>query len=127
MRKRAKERIDALGIRTIQDPEVAVESLSGGQRQAVAVARAAAFGSKVVVLDEPTAALGVRESAQVLELIRRLRAEGLGVVLISHNMPHVWEVADRIHVQRLGRRAAVITPQSHTMTDGVALMTGAAG
>ena len=69
----------------------------------------------------------MRESAQVLELIRRLRAEGLGVVLISHNMPHVWEVADRIHVQRLGWRAAVITPQSHTMTDGVALMTGAAG
>lgn len=127
MRARAKERIDALGIRTIQDPDVAVESLSGGQRQAVAVARAAAFGSKVVVLDEPTAALGVRESAQVLELIQRLRDEGLGVVLISHNMPHVWEVADRIHVQRLGRRAAVITPQSHTMTDGVALMTGASG
>lgn len=126
MRARAKDRIDALGIRTIQDPDVAVESLSGGQRQAVAVARAAAFGSKVVVLDEPTAALGVRESAQVLELIRRLRADGLGVVLISHNMPHVWEVSDRIHVQRLGRRAAIITPHSHTMTDGVALMTGAA-
>ena len=69
----------------------------------------------------------MREYAQVLELIQRLRAEGLGVVLISRNMPHVWEVADRIHVQRLGRRAAVITPQSHTMTDGVALMTGAAG
>lgn len=126
MRKRAKERIDELGIRTIQDPDVSVESLSGGQRQAVAVARAATFGSKVVVLDEPTAALGVRESAQVLELIKRLKADGLGVILISHNMPHVWEVADRIHVQRLGRRAAVITPESHSMTDGVALMTGAA-
>lgn len=127
MRQRAKERIDELGIRTIQDPDVSVESLSGGQRQAVAVARAATFGSKVVVLDEPTAALGVRESAQVLELIQRLRADGLGVILISHNMPHVWEVSDRIHVQRLGRRAAVITPKSHSMTDGVAFMTGAQG
>lgn len=125
MRNRAKERIDALGIRTIQDPEVSVEQLSGGQRQAVAVARAAAFGSRVVVLDEPTAALGVRESAQVLELIKKLKADGLGVILISHNMPHVWEVADRIHVQRLGRRAGVITPESHNMTDGVAVMTGA--
>lgn len=126
MRARAKERIDALGIRTIQDMDVAVENLSGGQRQAVAVARAAAFGSRVVVLDEPTAALGVRESAMVLDLIKRLRADGLGIILISHSMPHVWEVADRIQVQRLGRRAAVITPQSHTMTEGVALMTGAA-
>ena len=126
MRAAAKERIDALGIRTIQDPDVAVENLSGGQRQAVAVARAAAFGSRVVILDEPTAALGVRESAQVLELIQRLRDDGLGIILISHNMPHVWEVADRIQVQRLGRRAAVITPRSHSMTDGVALMTGAA-
>ncbi|MFD4422196.1 ATP-binding cassette domain-containing protein [Agromyces sp. NPDC058484] len=126
MRATAKERIDALGIRTIQDPDVAVENLSGGQRQAVAVARAAAFGSRVVILDEPTAALGVRESGQVLELIQRLRDEGLGIILISHNMPHVWEVADRIQVQRLGRRAGVITPRSHTMTDGVALMTGAA-
>lgn len=126
MRMRAKERIDALGIRTIQDMDAAVEKLSGGQRQAVAVARAAAFGSKVVVLDEPTAALGVRESGQVLELIERLRSDGLGVILISHNMPHVWDVADRIQIQRLGRCAAVVTPQSHTMTDGVALMTGAA-
>lgn len=69
--------------------------------------------------------VGVRESGQVLDLIQRLRDEGLGIILISHNMPHVWEVADRIQVQRLGRCAAVITPQSHSMTDGVALMTGA--
>ena len=114
-----------LGISTIQNMAVAVESLSGGQRQAVAVARAAAFGSKVVVLDEPTAALGVKESGQVLRLVEQLRERGLGVILISHNMPHVWEVADRIHVQRLGRCAGVITPQSHSMTDGVAIMTGA--
>jgi fructose transport system ATP-binding protein len=104
---------------------VSVESLSGGQRQAVAVARAAAFGSKVVVLDEPTAALGVRESGQVLRLIEQLRERGLAVILVSHNMPQVWEIADRIHVQRLGRCAGVITPSSHSMTDGVAIMTGA--
>ena len=103
----------------------AVETLSGGQRQAVAVARAAAFGSKVVVLDEPTAALGVKESGMVLEMIKQLRDGGLSIILISHNMPHVWEVADRIHIQRLGGLAGVITPQSHDMGEGVAIMTGA--
>ncbi len=125
MRAEARERLQALGISTLQDVTVPVEKLSGGQRQAVAVARAAAFGSRVVVLDEPTAALGVRESNQVLELIRNLRENGIPVILISHNMPHVFDVADRIHVQRLGRRAATITPQSHSMTDAVAIMTGA--
>ena len=125
MKQRAESSVQDLGIQTIQNMGVAVESLSGGQRQAVAVARAAAFGSKVVVLDEPTAALGVKESAQVLRLVEQLRERDLGVILISHNMPHVWEVADRIHVQRLGRCAGVITPESHTMTDGVAIMTGA--
>lgn len=103
----------------------AVETLSGGQRQAVAVARAAAFGSKVVVLDEPTAALGVKESGMVLDMIKQLRDNGLAVILISHNMPHVWEVADRIHIQRLGGCAGVITPGSHDMGEGVAIMTGA--
>ncbi|WP_345751630.1 ATP-binding cassette domain-containing protein [Microbacterium rhizophilus] len=126
MRKMAKDELTSLGISTLQDVTVAVENLSGGQRQAVAVARAAAFGSKVVVLDEPTAALGVRESNQVLELIRNLRDRGIPVILISHNMPHVFDVADRIHVQRLGKRAATITPQTHSMTDAVAIMTGAA-
>jgi fructose transport system ATP-binding protein len=125
MRERASQSVADLGISTIQNMSVAVESLSGGQRQAVAVARAAAFGSKVVVLDEPTAALGVKESGQVLRLIEQLRERDMGVILISHNMPHVWEVADRIHVQRLGRCAGVITPESHSMTDGVAIMTGA--
>ena len=125
MRKRAKQQMMALGIGTLQNMNQAVETLSGGQRQAVAVARAAAFGSKVIVLDEPTAALGVRESAQVLKLIQHLRDRGLPVILISHNMPQVFEVADRIHVQRLGRRAAVITPQSVSITDVVAIMTGA--
>jgi fructose transport system ATP-binding protein len=125
MRDRAKAELSELGISTLQDVTVPIENLSGGQRQAVAVARAAAFGSKVVVLDEPTAALGVRESNQVLELILRLRDRGIPVILISHNMPHVFEVADRIHIQRLGRRAATITPQTHSMTDAVAIMTGA--
>lgn len=125
MRANARAELTRLGISTLQDVSVAIENLSGGQRQAVAVARAAAFGSKVVVLDEPTAALGVRESNQVLELIKRLRENGVPVILISHNMPHVFEVADRIHIQRLGKRAGTITPQSHTMSEAVAIMTGA--
>ncbi|MFT4285546.1 MAG: ATP-binding cassette domain-containing protein [Protaetiibacter sp.] len=126
MRQRAAAELTKLGISTLQDVTVPVENLSGGQRQAVAVARAAAFGSKVVVLDEPTAALGVRESNQVLQLVKDLRERGLPVILISHNMPHVFEVADRIHIQRLGRCAATVTPESHSMTDAVAIMTGAA-
>lgn len=125
MREKARAELTELGISTLQDVTVPVENLSGGQRQAVAVARAAAFGSKVVVLDEPTAALGVRESKQVLELVKNLRTRGIPVILISHNMPHVFEVADRIHIQRLGKCAATITPQSHTMTEAVAIMTGA--
>jgi fructose transport system ATP-binding protein len=103
-----------------------VESLSGGQRQGVAVARAALFARKLVIMDEPTAALGVRETGQVLELIRSIRDRGLPVVLISHNMPNVFDIADRIHIMRLGRRAAVVTPKTHTMNDVVAIMTGAA-
>lgn len=126
MRSDARAEVQRLGISTLQDVTVPVENLSGGQRQAVAVARAAAFGSKVVILDEPTAALGVRESNQVLELIERLRDEGVPVIVISHNMPHVFQVADRIHIQRLGKKAATITPESHSMTDAVAIMTGAA-
>ncbi|WP_404386746.1 ATP-binding cassette domain-containing protein [Knoellia locipacati] len=125
MEKRAGESVQNLGIQTIQNMGQAVETLSGGQRQAVAVARAAAFGSKVVVLDEPTAALGVKESGMVLNMVKQLRDKGLSVILISHNMPHVWEVADRIHIQRLGGRAGVITPDTHDMGEGVAIMTGA--
>jgi fructose transport system ATP-binding protein len=125
MRERAGKAVSDLGIATIQNMAQAVETLSGGQRQAVAVARAAAFGSKVVVLDEPTAALGVKESGMVLRMIQQLREQGLPVILISHNMPQVFEVADRIHIQRLGRRAAIVTPQSHSMNDAVAIMTGA--
>jgi fructose transport system ATP-binding protein len=125
MKESASEHIKSLGISTLQNINQAVETLSGGQRQAVAVARAGAFGGKVVILDEPTAALGVRETNQVLRLIRDLRDKGLGIILISHNMPNVFEVADRIHVQRLGSRVAVISPKTHSMQDAVAIMTGA--
>lgn len=124
MREEAQHQLDSLGVR-IPDVRQPVESLSGGQRQSVAVARAAAFGTKLVIMDEPTAALGVRESGMVLDLIRRISARGLPVVLISHNMPHVFDIADRIHIHRLGRRIAVISPQTHTMSDAVAIMTGA--
>ncbi len=126
MRSEAQRHMSELGIATLQNIGQAVESLSGGQRQGVAVARSAAFGSKVVILDEPTAALGVKEGNRVLQLIRDVRDRGLPVILISHNMPHVFEVADRIHIQRLGRRVAVVTPTSHSMSDTVAIMTGAA-
>jgi fructose transport system ATP-binding protein len=111
-----------VGIRSMSQ---AVETLSGGQRQCVAVARAAAFAEHVVILDEPTAALGVKEGNMVLDLIRRVRDKGLPVILISHNMPHVFEVADRIHVARLGKRAAVLNPKKTSMSDAVAVMTGA--
>ena len=125
MNKIAREKLSELGLMTIQNIGQSVETLSGGQRQGVAVARAAAFGSRVVIMDEPTAALGVKESRRVLELMLDVKRRGLPIVLISHNMPHVFEVADRIHVQRLGKRAATITPQTHSMTDAVAIMTGA--
>jgi fructose transport system ATP-binding protein len=126
MERFARDKLAELGLFTIQDIRQAVETLSGGQRQGVAVARAVAFGSKVVILDEPTAALGVTESRKVLELMLQVRARGVSVVLISHNMPHVFEVADRIHVHRLGRRLCVLDRKEHTMAETVAYMTGAA-
>jgi fructose transport system ATP-binding protein len=111
-----------IGIRSMKQ---AVETLSGGQRQGVAVARSAAFARHVVIMDEPTAALGVKESNMVLDLIRRVRERGLPVILISHNMPHVFEVSDRVHIQRLGRRAALVRAKDIKMSDAVAIMTGA--
>jgi fructose transport system ATP-binding protein len=125
MREAARKEMSDLGLLTIQDMSQAVETLSGGQRQGVAVARAAAFGQRVIIMDEPTAALGVKESGKVLKLIRDVRDRGIPVILISHNMPHVFEVADRIHIHRLGRRVAVVTPKSHSMSEAVAIMTGA--
>jgi fructose transport system ATP-binding protein len=112
-----------IGIQSMTEP---VENLSGGQRQGVAVARAATWARRLVIMDEPTAALGVKETGQVLDLIRRVRERGLPVILISHDMPHVFELADRIQIMRLGRRVAVVTPQSHSMPQAVAIMTGAA-
>ncbi len=125
MEDMARQKLSDLGLMTIQNINQAVETLSGGQRQGVAVARAAAFGSKVIILDEPTAALGVKESRRVLELIRDVKSRGIPIILISHNMPHVFEVADRIHVHRLGKRLCVIDPKDYSMSDAVALMTGA--
>ena len=125
MEKIARDKLTELGLMTIQNIGQAVETLSGGQRQGVAVARAAAFGSKVVIMDEPTAALGVKESRRVLELILDVKRRGMPIVLISHNMPHVFEVADRIHVHRLGKRLCTISPKDFTMSDAVAFMTGA--
>lgn len=121
----ARKKLNELGLLTIQNIEQAVETLSGGQRQGIAVARAAAFGSKVIIMDEPTAALGVKESQKVLDLIKTVRSRGVPIVLISHNMPHVFELADRIHIHRLGKRIAVVKPSECDMSDVVAMMTGA--
>ena len=125
MEQHAHAKLQELGLLTIKSIKQPVETLSGGQRQGVAVARAVTFGSKVIIMDEPTAALGAREAAKVLELIRDVKARGLPIVLISHNMPHVFEVADRIHIHRLGRRLCVIDPADHAMADAVSFMTGA--
>ena len=125
MQSIAREKLSELGLLTIQNINQPVETLSGGQRQGVAVARAAAFGSRVVIMDEPTAALGVKESRRVLELILDVKRRGLPIVLISHNMPHVFEVSDRIHIHRLGKRLTVIDPKRYSMSDAVAFMTGA--
>jgi fructose transport system ATP-binding protein len=124
MRQEANKHMRSLriGINSMSQP---VETLSGGQRQGVAVARSAAFARHVVIMDEPTAALGVKESHMVLDLMRSVRERGLPVILISHNMPQVFEVADRVHIQRLGRRVAVIDPHNFKMSDAVAIMTGA--
>jgi fructose transport system ATP-binding protein len=124
MRAESSAHLSDLGI-GIRSVTQSVETLSGGQRQGVAVVRAAAFGRGVIIMDEPTAALGVKESGMVIDLIRSIRDRGIPVVLISHDMPHVFEVADRIHVHRLGKRAGVVDPKSRSMSEVVALMTGA--
>ncbi|MEJ6610320.1 MAG: ATP-binding cassette domain-containing protein [Paracoccaceae bacterium] len=125
MESQSRALLTELGLLTIQNIGQTVETLSGGQRQGIAVARAAAFGSKVIIMDEPTAALGVKESRRVLELIRDVQTKGISIVLISHNMPHVFEVASRIHIHRLGKRLCVIDPKKYEMSDAVAFMTGA--
>jgi ABC-type sugar transport system ATPase subunit len=114
MSQRTRELLARLQI-TLSDFEAPVARMSGGQRQAIAVARAVAFSSKVVILDEPTAALGLRESSGVLDLVRRLRMDGIAVILISHSLDHVMAVADRALVLRRGRKIgeAVPTPANH--------------
>jgi fructose transport system ATP-binding protein len=125
MERAALDKLDELKLLTIRDVRRPIETLSGGQRQGVAIARAVAFGSKILILDEPTAALGVAESRRVLDLLLAVRERAVAIVLVSHNIPHVFEVADRIHVHRHGRRLAVLGRNEHTMSDAVALMTGA--
>lgn len=125
MDEEARRQLTALGFSTIQNIGQRVETLSGGQRQGIAVARACAFGSRVVILDEPTAALGVKESRRVLDLILAVRERGMPIVLISHNMPHVFEIADRIHIHRLGKRLCVLPTNQTAMPEVVAMMTGA--
>jgi len=124
MRRRSDEAFRDLGVR-IQDTSAPVANMSGGQRQGIAICRAVTWASKVVFMDEPTAALGVVQTRNVLEQIKRVREHGLSIVLISHNMPEVFEVADRIEVLRLGQRVASLRPADVTMEDVVAAMTGA--
>jgi simple sugar transport system ATP-binding protein len=124
MRRRSDEAFKNLGVR-IQDTTAPVANMSGGQRQGIAICRAVTWASKVVFMDEPTAALGVVQTRNVLEQIRRVREQGLSIVLISHNMPEVFEVADRIEVLRLGQRVATLRPKEASMEDVVAAMTGA--
>jgi simple sugar transport system ATP-binding protein len=124
MRQRSDEAFKNLGVR-IQDTTAPVANMSGGQRQGIAISRAVTWASKVVFMDEPTAALGVVQTRNVLEQIRRVREQGLSVVLISHNMPEVFEVADRIEVLRLGQRVARLRPKEVSMEDIVSAMTGA--
>jgi len=124
MRERATKSFSELGV-AIKDADAPVVFLSGGQRQGVAVARAASWANKVVIMDEPTAALGVVQSARVLEVIRQVRDRGLAVILVSHSMPDVLAVADRIEVLRLGRRVAVFQKEQATLESLVGAMTGA--
>lgn len=124
MRKKARASFDELGA-TVRSLTAPVGSMSGGQRQGIAIARAIAWASKVVFLDEPTAALGVVQTKNVLETIKRVRDKGIAIVFISHSMPHVLEVADRIQVLRLGRRVATLNAKGTTVEQLVGAMTGA--
>jgi D-xylose transport system ATP-binding protein len=123
MESRARETLTSLSVRTVKSVRQGVASLSGGQRQTVAIAKAVLWNSKIVILDEPTAALGVAQTRQVLDLVRRLADHGLGVVLISHNMTDVFEVADRITALYLGRVAADVPAKDVTHSQVVELIT----
>ena len=124
MRRRSDEAFKNLGVK-IQDTSARVANMSGGQRQGIAICRAVTWAKRVVFMDEPTAALGVVQTRNVLDQVKRVREQGLSVVLISHNMPEVFEVADRIEVMRLGARVARLKPSEVSMEDVVAAMTGA--
>jgi D-xylose transport system ATP-binding protein len=123
MEQAARETLASLSVRTVKSVRTLVSSLSGGQRQTVAIAKSVLWDSKVVLLDEPTAALGVAQTRQVLDLVRRLAEQGLGVVLISHNMADVFEVADRIDVLYLGRLVAEVHTKDVTHNQVVELIT----
>ena len=123
MEKRTAETLRSLRVTTIQSIRQQVASLSGGQRQSVAIGRAVMWNSRVVILDEPTAALGVAQTQQVLELVRRLAEQGLAVVLISHNLHDIFEVADQITVLRLGRNVAVYDRRATTQQEVVHAIT----
>jgi D-xylose transport system ATP-binding protein len=125
MEHRTRELLDSLQVRTLRSVRAEVGALSGGQRQSVAIARALLGEPRVVILDEPTAALGVAQTEQVLALVRRLRDRGLGVVLISHNMADVFQVADRITVLRLGRNAGDFPADAAHRQEVLAAITGA--
>jgi len=124
MRQRAEEEMRRLKI-GISSVDQRVVELSGGQRQAVAVARAIAWGRRIVIMDEPTAALGVRESAMVLELIKEVRNQGLAIIMVSHNLPEVFAVADRITVLRIGRTITTMATKDTSLEAVVGMMTGA--
>jgi D-xylose transport system ATP-binding protein len=123
MERRSRDTLASLSVRTVKSVRQPVSSLSGGQRQSVAIAKAVLWNNKVVLLDEPTAALGVAQTRQVLDLVRRLADNGLGVVLISHNMNDVMEVADRITALFLGRVAAEVNRRDMTYSQVVELIT----
>jgi simple sugar transport system ATP-binding protein len=125
MRRQTAERFAELGVGLVQDMRVPVASFSGGQKQTVAIARAAMWAAKVVLMDEPTAALGVIQTARVLDLIRRIRDRGVAVIFISHNLPQVLEVADRIEVMRLGARVARFLPGETDVDRLIAAISGA--
>jgi fructose transport system ATP-binding protein len=124
MRTRAAQYLQELRA-SVRNPRQTVDTLSGGQRQSVAVARSVFWGKHIVIMDEPTAALGVAQSGMVLELVKRVRDRGITVIFISHNMPHVFEVSDRMIVLRHGRRVGTLRPNEATMEQAVSLMTGA--
>ena len=124
MERRSLDTLKGLQVTTIKNARSRVAALSGGQRQAIAISKAVMWNSKVVLLDEPTAALGVSQTHQVLELIKRLRAQGLGVMVISHNLHEVFEVADRIMVLRLGRLVATFEREQVSPEEVIAAITG---